>query len=107
MYRRFIGTLEERMTVFGQYFKEKTGFDIEEFDVTDSNNITFNGETVVIGKKIPRVKMDFSDSPVMEAPVYSLEECIDLVMRYLMILLVWNVVLVLLSLLSFSRMDVR
>ncbi len=107
VYRWFIGTLEERMTVFGQYFKEKTGFDTVDFDFAGSNNVTFNGETIRIGKEIPRVKMDFADSPVMETPAYSLRECLALVLRYLMILLAWNVVLAMGALLMFSRADIR
>ena len=107
VYRRFIGTLEERMMVFRQYFKEKTGFDTADFNSPGSNNVMFNGERIVIGIKTPRINMEFADSPVMETPVYSFGECLSMFVRYLIILLAWNVVLVLLSILSFSRMDVR
>jgi len=107
IYNSFIGEMEEHMTVFGQYFKEKTGFDIEDFKFGGTNNVTFNGKTFRIGKERPRVKMDFTDSPVMETAQYSLKKCLALVLRYLMILLAWNLVLALGAFSIFSRADVR
>ena len=103
----YIRKIEQQLPVFRQYSFNKTSYKPEDFIAHGSNIVSFNGEMITIGKWPPQIKNDFNDSPIIETPTYSIIAGSAMLLRYVIILLLWNLILAMGSFLAFNRADVR
>jgi ABC-type transport system involved in multi-copper enzyme maturation permease subunit len=106
--RRFMKELEADMLILKRYFTVKTGQPPENVFMYDGMNyVSFKGSQFIIGGEPFKRDMNFTDSPVIGAKAYSSTAYIPVMLRYLAILLLWNLVLAMGAFLAFNSADVR